>query len=175
MISILLTLLACGPANLKVDKQDTKDTESPAVILPENFGVNEAADCDQKHLGSSVCNIFLYNQFGEIWELYEHRGKVVVLDFSTSWCGPCQVAGMSTQGIYDHYNGEVEFVTLLVDGYTHGIEPTDDEIQNWVISHNITTAPVLKASRDYVVDPAGISGYLIAGFPVTILLINFPH
>ena len=168
MINLLLALLSCGPAELKTNK--LADTESPSAVIPEEFGVNEAPDCNQKNIGSNVCNIFLYDQFGSIWELYEHREKIVVLNFSTSWCGPCQVAGMSAQGIHDHYNGEVEFVTLLVDGYTHGIAPTEDEIINWVETHNITTVPILQASREYVVDPAGITGYLIAGFPIYIFL-----
>jgi|TARA_B100000900_G_C20543370_1_gene701483 thiol-disulfide isomerase/thioredoxin len=168
MISLLISLLACGPAELKTTK--STDTESATVVVPEEFGVNEAPDCDQKSLGSNVCNIFLYDQFGSIWELYDHRGKVVVLNFSTSWCGPCQSAGMYSQGIYDHYKGEVEFATLLVDGFTHGLAPTEAEIANWVESHSITTVPILQASREYVVDPAGITGYLIAGFPIYIFL-----
>ena len=168
MTGLLLGLLACGPAELKTPQ--SVDTEAPVVLIPEEFGVNEAPNCDQKNIGSNVCNIFLYDQFGSIWELYNHRGKVVVLNFSTSWCGPCQAAGMSTQGIYDHYNGDVEFVTLLVDGFTHGVPPTDEEIASWVENHNITTVSILQASREYVVDPAGITGYLIAGFPIYVFL-----
>ena len=80
------------------------------------------------------------------------------------------MAGMKTQEIYDHYNGKVEFVTILVDGFTHSVPPTDEEIASWVENHNITTSPVLQGSREYVADPQGITGYLIGGFPTYVLL-----
>ena len=159
MITLLLTLLACGPTDLKTTESEQRDTQTTEQeVIPTEFGVVERPNSDQKALGSSVCNIFLYDQNNEIWELYQHKGKVVVLDFSTSWCMPCQNAGMHTQRISDEYGGNVEFVTLLVDGCTHSLPPTADEITSWVVSHNVTTAPVLRASRDYVMDAEGITG-----------------
>jgi thiol-disulfide isomerase/thioredoxin len=165
----LLVAMACGPATVEVPRE-LLDTQVATIQVPEELGVQERSDCDQKALGSSACNIFLYDQNNEIWELYKYKGKVIVLDFSTSWCGPCQNAGMHHQRIYDEYNGDVEFVTLLVDGFTHSVPPTEDEINSWVISHSVTTAPVLRASREYVVDIAGVTGYLVGGFPTYVLL-----
>jgi|TARA_E500000331_G_scaffold39478_1_gene32765 thiol-disulfide isomerase/thioredoxin len=164
-----LFLLGC-PAELET--ANTKDTsvKSTAPIEPPELGVNERDDCDQKAIGSNVCNLVLYDQNGELWELYDHKGKVVVLDFSTSWCYPCQVAGMHAQPLYDDYGGNVEFVTVLVDGFTHSIPPTEDEINSWVENHNISTAPILRGSREYVFDPMGITGYLIGGFPTYVFI-----
>ena len=171
-IYLLSALLACGPAKVETEGK-TKDTSSTEIGPPQpppEFGVVEKDNCDQERIGSNVCNIFLYDQNGDIWELYKHKGKVVVLDFSTSWCYPCQMAGMQAQPLYDDYGGAVEFVTVLVDGFTHGVPPTEDEITSWVQNHNITTAPILRGSREYVLDPEGITGYLIGGFPTYVFL-----
>ena len=169
MISFLLglTLLGC-PAELQVNDSATvinKEEPPPPPVL----GVNEADNCDQKALGSSVCNFFLIDQNGEYWELYEHKGKVIILDFSTVWCYPCQMAAAHTQKVQDEYSEDVIFVTLLIQGPS-GLPATDLDVTGWVETHGITTAPVLQASKEYIMDPAGITGYLVGGYPTYVYL-----
>jgi hypothetical protein len=61
-------------------------------------------------------------------------------------------------------------VTILIDGNTPGIEPTEEEIDQWVSTHGITTAPVLQGSRDKMMDPGGITGYAIGSWPTYLYL-----
>ena len=157
---------ACGPAELEVEKDSTITAIEEEV--PTEFGIINTADCDQREIGSAVCNMVFYDQNMDVWELYDQEGKIVILDFSTVWCGPCQNAGHYVQPIQDDYAGELEFVTVLVDGAT-GEPPTEDEIQQWVVSHGVTTAPVLYADRS-VLDQTGETGYLIGGFPTYVFI-----
>jgi thiol-disulfide isomerase/thioredoxin len=158
---------ACGPAELKV----VEDSAVPVVEeeqVPKQLGIINTADCDQTTIGSKVCNMVFYDQNKEVWELYDHAGKVIILDFSTVWCGPCQIAGHYVQPIQDEYADKLEFVTVLVDGAT-GEPPTEEEINEWVQSHGVTTAPVLQADRT-VLDQTGENGYLVGGFPTYVFL-----
>ena len=160
-------LVGCGAAELKTNGLDT----AQAVVeeeIPEQFGIINTDECDQKNIGSSVCNMIFYDQNMDVWQLYKHEGKVIVLDFSTVWCGPCQRAGQYTQGIQSDYGDKLQFVTVLVDGAT-GEPPTEDEINEWVSSHGITTAPVLYADRS-VLDGTGETGYLVGGFPTYVFI-----
>ena len=160
----LLFLMGCA-AELKTEKGDSVSVEAEIVEPPE-FGVNERDDCDQAAIGSSVCDLVLLDQNEEIWRLYDYAGKVIVIDISTVWCYPCQVAGHHAQPIQDEYGDDIVFATILVEGPT--AQPTTQEdIQQWVDEHNVTTAPVLQGSREYVVDTAGITGYLVGGFPTS--------
>ena len=160
-------LVGCGPAELKTDGVDTAQIVVEEEI-PEQFGIINTEDCDQKAIGSSVCNMVFYDQNMDVWQLYNNEGKVTILDFSTVWCGPCQRAGQYVQPIQDDYEGDVEFVTVLVDGAT-GEPPTEEEINEWVISHGITTAPVLYADRS-TMDQTGETGYLVGGFPTYVFI-----
>jgi len=173
MINIFLALSLFGcPAELQVSDTSTSipisQSEQQPEIPPE-LGVIERDDCDQKVLGSSVCNFILIDQNGEYWSLYDHKGKIIILDFSTAWCYPCQIAGNYTQPIQDQYASDVVFVTLLIAGES-GADATAADVQTWVEGHNITTAPVLQASREYIMDQAGVTGYLVGGYPTYVYL-----
>ena len=167
LIACMTFLAACSPAKLEVTTKDSSATVVEEEI-PEQFGIIDTDECDQKNIGSSVCNMVFYDQNMDVWQLYKHEGKVIVLDFSTVWCGPCQWAGQYTQGIQNDYGNKLQFVTVLVDGAT-GEPPTEAEILEWVGTHGITTAPVLYADRS-VMDQTGETGYLVGGFPTYVFI-----
>jgi hypothetical protein len=173
LLFILSFLYACNPANVEIkDDTHTGEADQPAEVL-EPVGIITADDCQQIDIGDKACNFRLADQAGNTWELYDHLGDVIVLDFSTVWCYPCQLAGHHAQPIQDIYQDDgVQFVTVLIDGATSGVEPTTQEITDWVNSHQITSSPVLQGSRDKMLDPAGIGedGYLLGGFPTYIYI-----
>ncbi|MAH44320.1 hypothetical protein CMI37_00720 [Candidatus Pacearchaeota archaeon] len=173
---VLGLLTACGPTDVEIKNGSTDDvqigaedhTGSHGTIEEEldPVGVIAASDCQHIDLGDKACNFRLEDQNGETWDLYTHTGDVIVIDFSTVWCPPCQAAGHYTQAIQDDYNSEgVQIVTVLIDGATGGLEPTEQEIDEWVTTHNITTAPVLQGSREKMLDPTGVAGYALGAFP----------
>ncbi len=167
---------ACAPGKVetsnKIDTGTVNSTSPPPPPL-EPVGVIPGDDCQHINRGDKACNFRLLDQNGETWDLYQHEGDVILLDFSTAWCYPCQMAGMYAQPIHDDYKDEgFQFVTVLIDGNTPVQEPSEYEIDTWVTDHNITSAPILQGSRDKMLDPdgVGIEGYLLGGFPTYIYI-----
>tara|TARA_B100000287_G_C20663726_1_gene791007 strand:- start:289 stop:963 length:675 start_codon:yes stop_codon:yes gene_type:complete len=170
----LLTACGCEPSELDV-KTGKVDTGDKTPTQAEPVGVIPADDCQQIDIGDKACNFTLLDQNGDIWELYQHTGDVIVLDFSAVWCYPCQLAAPHAQKIQDDYADQgVQMVTVLIDGRTPGEEPTSFEVTAWANTHNLTSAPVLQGSREKMLDPQdgsipveelGITGYLLNAYP----------
>lgn len=179
---VLSMLMACGPTDVELGDESTnnetivgaEDHTGSYGVLEEDLepvGVIAAADCRHIDIGDKPCNFRLADQNGDTWDLYRHTGDVILLDFSTVWCPPCQAAGHYMQPLQDDYAGDgVQIVTILIDGAVGGTEPTEAEVDEWVTGHNITTAPVLRGSRDKMFDPTAVAGYSLGAFPTYIYI-----
>jgi thiol-disulfide isomerase/thioredoxin len=78
---------------------------------------------------------------GKQFKLSEHRGKVVVLKFGATWCGPCRAMLPHQKELVKRLAGE-PFVLLDVD-----TDKNSDLASRW----NIRTIPAI-----FVIDPEGM-------------------
>lgn len=120
-------------------------------------------------MDENPCNFSLMDQFGEQVELYEHYGKVILLDFSVTWCGPCNIAAPYAETFKQDYGADdfVWITILMQDGAGNDTDQAD--LQAWATTHGITD-PVLSATRDEMHDPNGITGYPLGGWPTMVII-----
>ena len=120
-------------------------------------------------VGDHACDFDLTDQNGNNWNLYAHYGEVIVLDFSTEWCGYCHLAAEETQAVQDKNSELVEFsyVTIMVEDMGGNSPPTEQAIQRWSEHYSIT-APVLAGSREMIAEEF----WNVSGFPTFYILNN---
>ena len=100
--------------------------------------------------GEHPCDFSLVDQNGDTVRLYDHYGKVIVLDFSTMWCGPCISAAKTVDTTIMKYGEEeVAYITILIEN-SFGKDPDLRDLEHWANSNGIKIGSVLGGSRDFL-------------------------
>ena len=98
-------------SGLKVDPKFGKDVFAPKI--PEGYREQkyQAPKARGKRpqlldVGTEAPDWTLTNSAGKSVSLKSLRGKVVVLDFWATWCGPCKRAMPGIQKLHEHFKGK---------------------------------------------------------------------
>jgi thiol-disulfide isomerase/thioredoxin len=168
-IIIILSTLGCSPSSGYHSTDDVEDSQelshSEGIVSDDPPGADDwnTDTSDENTMKESYtdcsneievwiepdplrkpCNFQLLDQSGNLVELYDFEGDVIMLDFSTMWCIVCKRVAEHVQELNDTYEG-FSIITVLTQN-SSGNQPTLDEIQTWADEYGITTSPVLGGS-----------------------------
>ncbi len=66
----------------------------------------------EKFIGKKASDFVTQTLDGTEWRLQDHRGKVVLIDFWATWCGPCVSSMPKTKEIYEKYKSRDDFAMV---------------------------------------------------------------
>jgi peroxiredoxin len=106
VITPSLTNTAFSPSNYELGSQSR--TDLVFTVQPASFGST---------VGAIAANFSASNQSGGNTSLYQLFGKVILIDFSADWCGPCRDEAGRAEALYQAYKGKgFEMMTILISG-----------------------------------------------------------
>ncbi len=141
MVFSLLALLACE-----------RQTESGAT---SKAGVKSGLDIsttEAPRIGFKAPNFTLKDLNGKTVSLAAMRGRVVIINFWATWCGPCKVEMPSMNSLYNDLKGK-DFELLAISSDVQG-----EKVVRPFVTQGRFTFPVLLDSSFRVNGDYGISG-----------------
>jgi thiol-disulfide isomerase/thioredoxin len=155
--TLAFSFLACCSSNSVTENTDEPE---PELSFPE---------CSQK-IDAHPCNFSLSNQHGDEVSLYDFYGKVIIVDLSAMWCGPCSNMAYAADPTVDAYGADnLEWLTVIIDNES-GDPPTQEDVKRWADVHGVT-GHVLVGDRSFIAtDPELKTGYPVSGWPTFVVI-----
>lgn len=166
IVTSLLALTACGSTdvndteNLRIDNEVEVTETSDAIVSEDDTAasadVEEAAEPEGEIIMAP--DFTLTNINGVEMTLSDLRGKIVFLNFFTTWCTYCETEMPDFEEASAKYSDDVEF--LIVDVFQQE-NVSKQEVINWYEDRGFT--------MPMVIDEEGIlaESYPVPGFPTT--------
>ena len=117
-----------------------------------------------KYGDTKAIDFTLVNLEGKNVKLSDYRGKVIVLDFWATWCGPCRASFPNMQKLVNEYkNKNVEF--FFIDTWQEGNPPAiNKEVAKFITDTKYTFNVLFDYKREIV------TKYKIEGIPTKIVI-----
>lgn len=141
-------------------------TEGFEKILEESksFSKNEIKSKMMKgRVNKPAIDFALKSLDGKTIKLSGLRGKVVVLDFWATWCGPCVASFPALQKIYDKYKDNPNVMILAVNTWENVKGSEREDLVKKFIEKNKYTFPVLF-------DENFVEKYGVEGIPTKFII-----
>ncbi|WP_179320709.1 TlpA disulfide reductase family protein [Winogradskyella helgolandensis] len=155
-------------AYLKVNPE-SKDVEEKIITIEKEGHDKNISEIKSKMLDEVAPDFNIKNLDGEVVSLSALKGKIVILDFWATWCGPCIASFPAMQNIVTKYKGNDDVVFLFIDTLEDGedrIEKVSKFIEKNKYDFNVLIDPKNKEEGTFEV----ANTYNITGIPTKVII-----
>jgi thiol-disulfide isomerase/thioredoxin len=109
----------------------------------------------------------LVNMAGETINLSDLKGKVVILDFWATWCGPCKVSFPGMQAAVNKYKDDKEVEFLFIDTWQRE-ENYKEVVEQFIADNKYTFHVLFDEMKDR--SKATTTAYGVRGIPHKVVI-----
>ena len=156
----ILIAIGCG------QKGKMKEATRPSEIVNKMMGSNKSKRPDY---AIKAPDFTLRTVQGELFKLSENRGKVIMLNFWGTWCGPCRREIPDFNKLHAKYQKdglEIVGVTLTSGSSKNILEFMKDWNMEYTVLTDIDNYETQKVTSDY----GRAIGRPITGIPTTLII-----
>ncbi|ERJ59011.1 TlpA family protein disulfide reductase [Sphingobacterium paucimobilis] len=107
---------------------------------------------------------------GNIVKLADLKGKVVVLDFWATWCGPCKASFPAMQKAVNKYKDDVDVRFLFLHTWEKGSGDPTVGAKKYVIDNNYSFEVLMDLRDPATTESAVAKAYGVKGIPTKIII-----
>ncbi|TJY61498.1 TlpA family protein disulfide reductase [Sphingobacterium alkalisoli] len=152
---------------LYLELYPTEDFERHLHALDEEATAQRMAKYEQEMLKKQAPAFTLMDRNGKAVSLADYRGKVVILDFWATWCGPCLASFPGMQAAVNKYADDSDVVFLFID-----TRQNEDNYKELVEDFMTKSKYSFYVLFDEMKDPANavVNAYGINGIPTKVVI-----
>lgn len=138
-------------------------------ILGLNAKYKEAmiAKYEKEMISKDAPDFTLVNRDGKEVSLSDYKGKVVILDFWATWCGPCIISFPGMQAAVNKYKNDNEVEFLFIDTWQRE-ENYKELVENFITKNNYDFHVLFDEMKDR--SKAVVTAYGVSGIPTKVIV-----
>ncbi len=161
------------------DNSENAQTENTSDITDESSAASDVSNSeatDESDASNTTASdnsnlvaapdFSLVDQYGNVHNLSDYKGKVVFLNFWATWCPPCNSEMPDIQELYDKYsadpNSEVAILSVAFPDY--GTETSVNGIKEFLDTNGYTYPVLMDENADLLLS------YYITAYPTTFII-----
>lgn len=127
------------------------------------------SEIKSKMISEDAPKFALKNMRGETIALKDLKGKVVILDFWATWCGPCKASFPGMQKVVTKYKDDENVEFLFIDTFERG-KNREKDVEGFISKNNYTFNVVYDTQKENSRDFEVAEKYEVDGIPTKVII-----
>ncbi len=136
---------------------DSTNLDERLATMEATAVKNAMADIKKSMIDEEAPKFALKDMEGKEVSLESLKGKIVILDFWATWCGPCKASFPGMQEVVTKYKDDPSVALLFVDTFERG-DDREQKVEDFIKKNNYTFHVVYDSDDSTIAEQYGVKG-----------------